>query len=547
MGSGQRAMPQAKNLWQTSSVTGGGQGVKNGQAQHLQFLGFWVLGCRHLIELDTVNAKTRPLFVAAAAPHAGRAVPWRQRARQGVLMLGRAAMNIGKPFLPSTLFPEGAGGLRTAGADSAGRPGAAPPGAAAQPAAQAFSAVLEQSQPTAPRRPSAAAQVKSGDTLLGIVREQAAQRGLGLSGSQSMRLVQQLARDSGIANANRIAPGQPLALAGLHSRLSALASGDKTDTLNKGGARAALSSGLANGVGASAASVSPSLSAARALGPAAGVAPVSAARTAAQRLGAAAYGVLPASPPQPAGLTAAAALTAPDLTQVPVVTSTASASTAAALPAVTPPNATGKALAGPHPVLEQTLDRAVARGFIPAIERGDVYDKIVELSARYRFKPDDFARLTLIESDGMNPRASNERCHGIIQFCDGNDRGAATAGFAANPRAILGFSVYQQLHLVDRYFSEVGIKPGGTGQAGLDELYLAVLMPAARNTTDPQAPLGIPGTQASVLHPGRDRSVPITRQSILDGLQQHASDRLSGYGPRSRPQVASNEAAGRLR
>jgi hypothetical protein len=382
--------------------------------------------------------------------------------------------------------------------------------------------------------------------LLGIVREQAAQRGLGLSGSQGMRLVQQLARDSGIANANRIAPGQPLALAGLHSRLSALASGEKTDTLHKGGA--ALTRGLANGALASSAGVLPSLSSARVLGPAAGAVPVSATRTAAQRLGAAAYGVVPSSPPQPTGGPAAIAstLAAPELTQVQAANATPTSSTAA-LPAATPPIATGKALAGPHPVLEQTLDRAVARGFIPANERGDVYDKIVELSARYRFKPDDFARLTLIESDGMNPRASNERCHGIIQFCDCNDRGAATAGFAANPRAILGFSVYQQLHLVDRYFSEVGIKPGGTGQAGLDELYLAVLMPAARNTTDPQAPLGIPGTQASVLHPGRDRSVPITRQSILDGLQQHASDRLSGYGPRSRPQVASNEAAGRLR
>jgi len=457
-------------------------------------------------------------------------------------MLGRAAMNIAKPFLPPTLFPEGAGGLRAAAADSAARPGAAAP-----PAAQAFSAVLEQSQPTAPPRPSAAAQVKSGDTLLGIVREQAAQRGLGLSGSQSMRLVQHLARDSGIANANRIAPGQPLALAGLHSRLSALASGDKTDTLNKSGAGAAFNRGLANGAAASTSSALPSLSSARVLGPAAGAVPVSAARTASQRLGAAAYGVVSASPPQPTGGTAATALSAPESTQVQAAPSTSPVSTAAALPAATASNATAKALVGPHPVLEQTLDRAVARGFIPAIERGDVYDKIVELGGRYRFKPDDFARLTLIESDGMNPRASNERCHGIIQFCDGNDRGAATAGFAANPRAILGFSVYQQLHLVDRYFSEVGIKPGGTGQAGLDELYLAVLMPAARNTTDPQAPLGIPGTQASVLHPGRDRSVPITRQSILEGLQQNASERLSGYGPRSRPQVASNEAAGRLR
>ena len=511
----------------------------------MQFLGFWVLGCRHLIELDTVNAKTRPLFVTDAAPLARVAV----RVRQLACTHGRAAMNISKPFLPPTLFPEGAGVLRPAGADSAGRAGATPPGANAPPPAQAFSAVLEQSQQTATPRPSAAAQVKSGDTLLGIVREQAAQRGLGLSGSQSMRLVQQLARDSGIANANRIAPGQPLALAGLHSRLSALVSGEKTNPLVNGGAGGALSRGVSNPAAARATSVSPSLSAARVLGPAAGAVPVSATRTAAQRLGAAAYGAVPASPPQPAGGTAAtaSALSAPELTQVPTVTSNSSVSTAAALPAATPPNATAKALAGPHPVLEQTLDRAVAKGFIPAIERGDVYDKIVELSARYRFKPDDFARLTLIESDGMNPRASNERCHGIIQFCDGNDRGAATAGFAANPRAILGFSVYQQLHLVDRYFSEVGIKPGGTGQAGLDELYLAVLMPAARNTTDLQAPLGIPGTQASVLHPGRDRSAPITRQSILDGLQQHASERLSGFGPRSRPQLASNEGLGRLR
>ena len=184
---GQRAMPQAKYRWLASSVAGQGLGVKNGQAQHLQFLGFWVLGYRHLIELDTVNAKTRPLFVAAASPHAGVAACERQRACQCVCTLDRAAMNIAKPFLPPTLFPEGAGGLRPAGADSAGRPGAAPPAAAAPAAAQAFSAVLEQSQPSATPRTSAAAQVKSGDTLIGIVREQAARRGLGLSGSQSMR------------------------------------------------------------------------------------------------------------------------------------------------------------------------------------------------------------------------------------------------------------------------------------------------------------------------------------------------------------------------
>ena len=41
-----------------------------------------------------------------------------------------------------------------------------------------------------------------------------------------------------------------------------------------------------------------------------------------------------------------------------------------------------------------------------------------------------FARLSLMESDGLNPKATNERCHGIIQFCDGPARGAATVGFA---------------------------------------------------------------------------------------------------------------------
>ena len=60
-------------------------------------------------------------------------------------------------------------------------------------------------------------------------------------------------------------------------------------------------------------------------------------------------------------------------------------------------------------------------------------NKIIQLSQEHRFAPDDFARLTLMESDGMNPKASNNRCHGIIQFCDGPDRGAASAGFGANP------------------------------------------------------------------------------------------------------------------
>ena len=182
--------------------------------------------------------------------------------------------------------------------------------------------------------------------------------------------------------------------------------------------------------------------------------------------------------------------------------------------------------AATHPVLEKTLDRAVEKGFIPPQERQQVYNKIVQLSVQHRFSPDDFARLTLMESDGMNPKASNNRCHGIIQFCDGPDRGAASAGFGANPRAILGHSVLQQLDMVDKYFEDTGLR--GIGPVGLDDLYLTVLTPAARNETRPNVALNIPGPQAAYLHVNRDTRAPITRNSILAGLHWNASERLRG-------------------
>ena len=187
---------------------------------------------------------------------------------------------------------------------------------------------------------------------------------------------------------------------------------------------------------------------------------------------------------------------------------------------------------GGYPVLRQTLTRAVEKGFIPAPEKADVYDKILQLAAKHRFNPDDFARVTLMESDGMNPRATNQRCHGIIQFCDGSDRGAASAGYSANPKAILGLSVYQQLHLVDNYLGDVGLKK--KGPVGLDDLYLSVLMPSARSDTQPDSPLNIAGSQATYLHVDRDTSAPITRQSILQGLQQNAADRLGQRSPSGR-------------
>ena len=149
------------------------------------------------------------------------------------------------------------------------------------------------------------------------------------------------------------------------------------------------------------------------------------------------------------------------------------------------------------------------------------------MARQYQFAPDDFARLTLMESDGMNPKASNSRCHGIIQFCDGRDRGAAVAGFADNPKAILGQSVLQQLDLVEKYFDHNGLK--SFGPTNLDDLYLTVLTPAARREKAPNADLNIAGTQAKKLYVNRDPSTFITRNSIVQGLHQHANERLGLY------------------
>jgi hypothetical protein len=182
---------------------------------------------------------------------------------------------------------------------------------------------------------------------------------------------------------------------------------------------------------------------------------------------------------------------------------------------------------GTHPVLEKTLDRAVAKGFIPPQERQQVFDKIVNMSRTYKFSPDDFARMTLMESDGMNPKASNNRCHGIIQFCDGPDRGAASAGFGSNAKAILGHSVLQQLDMVSKYFDETGLK--GMGPTSLDDLYLTVLTPSARSVKAPDAHLNIAGSQAKQLYVNNDKGAPITRNSIMQGLYQNAIERLSKH------------------
>ena len=179
---------------------------------------------------------------------------------------------------------------------------------------------------------------------------------------------------------------------------------------------------------------------------------------------------------------------------------------------------------GGNPVLEKTLNRAIDKGFIPAQDKQAVMNKIIQLSQQHRFAPDDFARLSLMESDGLNPKANNGKCFGIIQFCDGPDRGAASVGFASNPKAILGRSALDQLDMVGKYFEDTGLK--SYGPVGLDDLYLTILTPAARNETRPNVALNIPGPQAAFLHVNRDTRAPITRNSILAGLHQNANERL---------------------
>ena len=182
----------------------------------------------------------------------------------------------------------------------------------------------------------------------------------------------------------------------------------------------------------------------------------------------------------------------------------------------------------PYPILEKTLDRAVSLQYFSASDKDAVRGKILDLAAEHHFSPDDLAVVTLLESDGMNPKASNGRCHGVIQFCDGSNRGAASVGFKNNPKAILDLSVLDQLDLVGKYFDETGLKNFGKNKpASLDDLYLTVLTPAARRERNINAYLDIAGQQANVLKTDSEPNAPITRKTLLQGLRQNARDKLS--------------------
>ena len=189
-----------------------------------------------------------------------------------------------------------------------------------------------------------------------------------------------------------------------------------------------------------------------------------------------------------------------------------------------------------HPVLEKTLDRAVSLQYFDASQKDAVRDKVMQLARQHQFSPDDLAIVTLIESDGMNPRSTNGRCHGVIQFCDGPNRGAATVGFADNPKGILDLSVLDQLDLMGKYFEETGLRQ--FGPATLDNLYLTVLTPAARRERSANATLDIAGQQATALYEGNDRNGGITRNSLLNGLYQNARDKLAMSIPAANPLAA---------
>jgi hypothetical protein len=310
--------------------------------------------------------------------------------------------------------------------------------------------------------------VQAGQTLSGIVRDQMAARGVNISSSEALRLSQTVAQSNKLQNANLIYPGQKINLDSLNLTLAQ----------NQMSNRAVASSGSnvnTNMNGAFVANASKGL------------------------------------PNPPTNINTGANINSGSNRQ-------------SAVNSTTQLQLLSRLDQGGNPVLEKTLNRAVDKGFIPAQDKQAVMNKIIQLSQQHRFAPDDFARLSLMESDGLNPKANNGKCFGIIQFCDGPDRGAASVGYAANPKAIMGRSALDQLDMVGKYFEDTGLK--SYGPVGLDDLYLTVLTPAARNETRPNAALNIPGPQAAFLHVNRDTRAPITRNSILAGLHQNANERL---------------------
>lgn len=214
-----------------------------------------------------------------------------------------------------------------------------------------------------------------------------------------------------------------------------------------------------------------------------------------------------------------------------------------ALPATTPPTdqvpSPSQSNSG---LLDQTLARAVSKGYTSAVESAQAKQKILQMSDQFGFEPDHFAMLTMMESDGMNPKATNGQCHGIIQFCEGKNRGAASAGMAGKAQQILGLGLLKQLDLVERYFQDLGFASKNR-KMGLDDLYLSVLTPAARSETRRDAPLPIAGVQAKALYAEGSRAAGITRDSIVAGLTALAQRHFPHWQPQNPQRLAQAPSA----
>ena len=416
--------------------------------------------------------------------------------------------------------------------------------------ARAFNQVKSAQETAANAGQGSMRTLKANDTLTLIVRQEAGQRGVQLSPQQEFQAVMSLAKDNQLAHPDRIWAGQRLNLAELHAQLNQMQGAGKalaTPSLT--------TNAITNPAAAATVSTQDILRTVKSNDTLTQIVRQEATNRGVQLNQAQVYKEVLA-------LAKDNQLSNPNqiwpgqqlkLNQLQANLSMAGAAPPGAsawIKGDTPVNlntpnseATTTAAASyhqPHSVLRQTLDRAVARGFIPANEKQDVYNKILQVATKHRFSPDDFARLTLMESDGMNPQATNQRCHGIIQFCEGPSQGAAGVGYGQAPRAILNLSVYQQMHLVDTYFDKIGLKK--QGQVQLDDLYLAVLQPAARAETRPEVPLEIPGNQAHALYEGRNPQAAITRNSIIQGLLKNTMDRLGMSGKPSGSKVSSSQS-----
>lgn len=207
-----------------------------------------------------------------------------------------------------------------------------------------------------------------------------------------------------------------------------------------------------------------------------------------------------------------------------------------------PPTTTPLPSANAPNLLDHTLQRAADKGFLDAKDIDSAKSKIVSMGEQFGFEPEHFAMLTLMESAGMNPKATNGQCHGIIQFCEGQQRGAASVGLAGRSKSILGMNLLQQLDLVERYFKDVARPPAHGTKMTLDELYLSVLTPSARQEQRRHVPLPIAGRQAHMLYETTANGSAITRNSIVQGLTSLAQQ----YFPQWKPKGTEHVQVGQI-